>query len=60
MRLVPCPFCKQKEDGLSYDKWYGWYRVHCWNCKTIGPRARSENEARIAWNKSKEVKNAGN
>lgn len=55
IKLKPCPFCGATNpirftcSTLDSDETrYGFY---CWNCKTKGPQALSEELAAEAWNK---------
>lgn len=55
IKLKPCPFCGSTDPLIvtfstfgSDEKEYGFY---CWNCKTKGPHAPSEELAAKAWNR---------
>ena len=51
MDLKPCPFCGDKEPGVSnLANLNTIFRVGCYECESLGPTRKTEQEAIEAWN----------
>ncbi len=51
LKLLPCPFCKEKKEIYNNQFVSGSWSVDCLVCDAQGPKCKTEVESIKAWNK---------